>query len=125
MEYAFFYFPQCYLHDLSLIVFFVLSGKDDKAWSMYVDYQRSWFMHRDEHSNRTDGGIRQGSIVGILLDLNRNRLSYFINEEPHGPIAFTNLHGVFFPAISINRNVQVTLRTGLEPPMESESDEES
>ena len=69
----------------------------------------------------------KSAVIGLLLDLNQHTLSYFINEVPHGPIAFTDLHGVFFPAVSINRNVQVTLRTGLEPPMESEpseSDEE-
>lgn len=58
----------------------------------------------------------KSAVIGLLLDLNQHALSYFIN-----------LHGVFFPAVSINRNVQVTLRTGLEPPMESEpseSDEE-
>ena len=105
----------------------VLAGKDDKAWSMYIDDKRSWFIHRDEHANRTDGGIKRGSVIGLLLDLNQHTLSYFLDEAPHGPIAFTDLHGVFFPAVSINRNVQVTLRTGLEPPVESEpseSDEE-
>ncbi|XP_067681713.1 E3 ubiquitin-protein ligase TRIM9-like [Haliotis asinina] len=105
----------------------LMLGKDDKAWSMYIDYQRSWFIHRDEHTNRTDGGIKCGSVIGCILDLNNHTLSYFIDDEPHGPIAFTDLHGVFFPAVSINRNVQVTLRTGIEPPVESEgsaSDEE-
>lgn len=109
---------------LPLLCVLVSLGKDDKAWSMYVDNQRSWFMHRDEHSNRTEGGIKKGSVVGMLLDLNRHTLSYFVDDEPHGPIAFTDLHGVFFPAISINRNVQVTLRTGLDPPMESESEDD-
>ncbi|KAK6183695.1 hypothetical protein SNE40_011124 [Patella caerulea] len=98
-------------------------GKDDKAWSMYIDNQRSWFINRDEHANRTNGGISPGSVIGMLLDLNQHTLSYFINDQPHGPIAFTDLHGVFFPAVSINRNVQVTLRSGLEPPVESEGSE--
>ncbi|ESO94244.1 hypothetical protein LOTGIDRAFT_215734 [Lottia gigantea] len=95
-------------------------GKDDKAWSMYIDNQRSWFINHDEHTNRTDGGIQPSDTIGLLLDLNHHTLSYFINDHPHGPIAFTDLHGVFFPAVSINRNVQVTLRSGLEPPVDSE-----
>ena len=94
----------------------VIAGKDTKGWSMYIDEKRSWFMHAD--------GIHRGSVIGMLLDLDKHTLSYFVDEEPHGPIAFTDLHGVFFPAISINRNVQITLRTGLKPPAESESEEE-
>ncbi|XP_041353036.1 E3 ubiquitin-protein ligase TRIM9-like isoform X2 [Gigantopelta aegis] len=102
----------------------LMLGKDDKAWSMYIDYQRSWFIHMDEHTNRTDGGIKRSTVIGCLLDLGHHTLSYYIDDEPHGPIAFTDLHGVFFPAVSINRNVQVSLRTGLEPPVDSGSEEE-
>lgn len=92
---------------------------------MYIDDKRSWFMHNNDHSERTEGGIKRGSVVGLLLDLDRHRLSYFVDRFPHGPIAFKNLHGVFFPALSINRNIQVSLRTGLEPPSESDSEEEN
>ncbi|BFZ07678.1 hypothetical protein BsWGS_10717 [Bradybaena similaris] len=99
-------------------------GKDDRAWSMYIDEKRSWYMHRDEHTNRTDGGISQGSTIGVLLDLNQHTLSYFVDDVPHGPIAFTNIHGVFYPAVSINRNVQITLRAGLVPPVDGSSEEE-
>lgn len=93
-------------------------GKDDKGWSMYIDDQRSWFFHCDNHSTRIEGGIKQGNVVGVLLDLNdpEHSLSYFVNSRPQGPIAFTDLQGVFFPAVSINRGVQVTLYTGLQPP---------
>ena len=82
-------------------------------------------MHADSHHSRTEGGIHRCSVVGVLLDLDKHTLSYLLDEEPHGPIAFTDLLGVFFfPAVSINRNVQITLMTGLEPPAESESEEE-
>lgn len=91
---------------------------------MYIDDSRSWFMHQDQHNHRTEGGIKRGSVVGVLLDLNKRILSYYVDEEPHGPIAFTNILGVVFPAISINRNVQVTLRTGIEPPVESDPEED-
>ncbi|XP_065562893.1 E3 ubiquitin-protein ligase TRIM9-like isoform X1 [Artemia franciscana] len=94
----------------------MMLGKDDKGWSMYVDHQRSWFMHCNVHADRSDGGITSGSTVGILLDLDRRQLSFYINDEPQGPVAFTDLHGVFYPAISINRNVTVTLHTALDPP---------
>ena len=40
----------------------------------------------------------KSAVIGLLLDLNQHALSYFIN-----------LHGVFFPAVSINCNVQLTL----------------
>ncbi|RZF36248.1 hypothetical protein LSTR_LSTR017019, partial [Laodelphax striatellus] len=56
--------------------------KDDKGWSMYIDKQRSWFMHDSVHDQRTEGGIHQGSTIGVLLDLERHQLSFYVNEEP-------------------------------------------
>ncbi|XP_040853957.1 E3 ubiquitin-protein ligase TRIM9-like isoform X9 [Ochotona curzoniae] len=76
----------------------VMLGKDDKAWAI------------------TEGGITKGATVGVLLDLNRKTLTFFINDEQQGPIAFDNVEGLFFPAVSLNRNVQVTLHTGLPVP---------
>ncbi|XP_061099534.1 tripartite motif-containing protein 67 isoform X9 [Conger conger] len=94
----------------------MMLGKDDKAWAMYVDNNRSWFMHNNSHTSRAEGGIAKGSTVGILLDLNKHTLTFFINKEQHGPVAFENMEGVFMPAVSLNRNVQVTLSTGLDVP---------
>ncbi|KAK2856006.1 hypothetical protein Q5P01_004741 [Channa striata] len=94
----------------------MMLGKDDKAWAMYVDNNRSWFMHNNSHTNRAEGGIAKGSTVGVLLDLTKHTLTFYINKKQHGPTAFENLDGVFVPAVSLNRNVQVTLLTGLEVP---------
>ncbi|XP_046388042.1 E3 ubiquitin-protein ligase TRIM9, partial [Ischnura elegans] len=95
-------------------------GKDDKGWCMYIDRQRSWFMHGNVHEQRTEGGITVGSTVGVLLDLDRHTLSFYVNEEPQGPIAFRDLYGVFYPAVSLNRGVSVTLHTALDPPSDSD-----
>ncbi|XP_070776255.1 E3 ubiquitin-protein ligase TRIM9 isoform X4 [Enoplosus armatus] len=76
----------------------VMLGKDDKAWAM------------------TDGGISKGSTIGVLLDFTRRIVIFLINDEQQGPVAFECLEGVYYPAISINRNVQVTLHTGLPIP---------
>ncbi|KAH0620225.1 hypothetical protein JD844_020283 [Phrynosoma platyrhinos] len=87
----------------------VMLGKDDKAWAMYVDNNRSWFMHNNSHTNRYVAQIYGAHIwatVGILLDLNRRTLTFSINEDQQGPVAFENLEGIFFPAVSLNRNVQ-------------------
>lgn len=59
-----------------------IPGKDDKGWSMYIDRQRSWFMHGSVHEQRSEGGIQPGSTVGVLLDLDRHQLSFYVNEEP-------------------------------------------
>lgn len=95
-------------------------GKDNKSWCMYIDSKRSWFMHNGKHFNRIDNGIQQGCVIGILLDLNKFTLSYFVNDEPHGGgkgVAFTKLpKGVYYPAFSLNKNVQITLNSGIEPP---------
>uniref|UniRef100_A0A8B9I092 Tripartite motif containing 67 n=1 Tax=Astyanax mexicanus TaxID=7994 RepID=A0A8B9I092_ASTMX len=91
----------------------MMLGKDDKAWAMYVDNNRSWFMHNNSHTNRAEGGITKGSTVGVLLDLTKHTLTFFINKEQHGPVAFENLEGVFMPAVSLNRNVQLKVKTSL------------
>nr|XP_009933672.1 PREDICTED: tripartite motif-containing protein 67 [Opisthocomus hoazin] len=94
----------------------MMLGKDDKAWAMYVDNNRSWFMHCNSHTNRTEGGVSKGATVGVLLDLNKHNLTFYINGQQQGPPAFENVEGVFMPALSLNRNVQVTLHTGLDVP---------
>jgi hypothetical protein len=60
-------------------------------------------------SYRTEGGITKGATIGVLLDLNRKTLTFFINDGQQGPIAFENMEGLFFPAVSLNRNVQVSM----------------
>lgn len=90
---------------------------------MYIDQKRSWFLHNGAHFERTDGGICVGSVIGVRLDCERGSLSYYLDDEPHGPIAFNDLPaGVYYPAISLNRDVQVTLRSGLEPPSSDSED---
>jgi tripartite motif-containing protein 9/67 len=48
---------------------------------MYIDSQRSWLLHANVHSSRTEGGIQVGSTVGVLLDLDRRQLSFYVNDE--------------------------------------------
>ncbi|XP_026462714.1 E3 ubiquitin-protein ligase TRIM9-like, partial [Ctenocephalides felis] len=97
-------------------------GKDDKAWAMYIDRNRSWFQHDSTHERRAEGGIQTGSTVGVLLDLERHTLTFYVNEIPHGGIAFRDLYGVFYPAISVNRGVTLTLHTALDPPSDSDGE---
>ncbi|XP_029450051.1 tripartite motif-containing protein 67 [Rhinatrema bivittatum] len=103
----------------------MMLGKDDKAWAMYVDNNRSWFMHCNSHTSRMEGGMCTGATIGILLDLIKHTLAFYINGKQQGPVAFENVEGVFMPAISLNRNVQVTLRTGLEVPMSIQQTKQS
>lgn len=91
-------------------------GKDDKAFAMYIDRQRSWFQHNSVHERRVEGGITSGSTIGILLDLERHTLSFLVNEMPQGSIAFRDLYGVFYPAVSINRGVTLTLHSAIDAP---------
>ena len=43
-----------------------------------------------------------------------------INVLFQGPIAFQDLYGVFYPAVSLNRGVSVTLHTAIDPPSDSD-----
>lgn len=38
-------------------------------------------MHDNAHGGRCEGGIQAGSTVGVLLDLDRHQLSFYVNEE--------------------------------------------
>ncbi|XP_037957587.1 E3 ubiquitin-protein ligase TRIM9 isoform X2 [Teleopsis dalmanni] len=91
-------------------------GKDEKSFAMYIDRQRSWFQHNSVHERRVEGGISTGSTIGVLLDLERHTLSFLVNEMPQGSVAFRDLYGVFYPAVSINRGVTLTLHTALDAP---------
>ena len=86
---------------------------------MYIDDKRSWFLHADQHDRRCEGGVGVGSVVGVLLNLESHELTFFVNDEQQGPIAFTDLKGVFYPAFSLNRNVSITVTTGIDPPISS------
>jgi len=96
---------------------------------MYIDSARSWFMHAGRHTHRTQGGIAPGSIVGVQLDLNRRILSFYVNGERQGTSCAAHdrlpVDTVFYPAVSLNRNVQITLQSGLRPYVVSDSDGQS
>ena len=91
-------------------------GKDTRAWSMYADSSRSWFRHNNAHFERHLGGIETGAVVGVLLDVNSFSLTFFLNDEERGSIKLPSSDEMFYPAVSLNRNVQISLQSGLRPP---------
>jgi len=98
---------------------------------MYIDNSRSWFVHAGVHAARTDGGITTGSVVGVLLDVDRRQLSFYLDGDLHGPpgaadtpVMSLPAGGRYFPAVSINRNVQLTIHSGLLPPSDSEDSDD-
>ncbi|KAB7498956.1 E3 ubiquitin-protein ligase TRIM9, partial [Armadillidium nasatum] len=103
----------------------IMLGKDPNGWAMYIDHQRSWFLHDSAHHGRCMGGVGVGATVGVLLDLDHGNLSFYVNEEQQGEVAFTNLKGLYYPAVSVNRNVSVTLHTSVDPPQQVHSDYDS
>ncbi|KAA3674245.1 tripartite motif-containing protein 9/67 [Paragonimus westermani] len=88
-------------------------GLDDAGWAMYLNTDRSWFLHAAQHRDRTDGGIAtvvgstdnekmklnngfprrisKSTVIGVRLDCEQGNLGFYLNGEPHGPMAFTNL----------------------------------
>ena len=48
---------------------------------MYIDHQRSWFLHGAAHHGRCEGGVGIGTTVGVLLDLPHGTLTFYVNEE--------------------------------------------
>ncbi|TGZ66097.1 hypothetical protein CRM22_005509 [Opisthorchis felineus] len=134
-------------------------GLDNAGWAMYANSNRSWFVHAGQHRDRTDGGILtkgqlerdlQPTVIGVRLDCDQGHLGFYLNGEPHGPVAFTNLlqngkqltesvetdlkdgmrvartakPALFYPALSLSHLTRVKLITGLEVPSESEESSE-
>ncbi|XP_039249538.2 E3 ubiquitin-protein ligase TRIM9-like [Styela clava] len=102
-------------------------GKDKNAWSMYIDATRTWFLHKGEHTNRCEGGIDVGSRLGVLLDLDKQLLTFYVDQKQRGvsisledelvdPKTNRPKTRVFFPAASLDRHAQLTLWTGQHHP---------
>lgn len=109
-------FKVLFIYFLFFFPIYPCIGKDDKAFAMYIDRQRSWFQHNSVHERRVEGGITSGSTIGILLNLERHTLSFLVNEMPQGSVAFRDLYGVFYPAVSLNRGVTLTLHSAIDAP---------
>ncbi|CAL4087739.1 unnamed protein product, partial [Meganyctiphanes norvegica] len=103
----------------------MMLGNDALGWGMYIDHKRSWFIHGAAHHGRYEGGVAKGSTVGILLDMNHCTLTFYVNDEQQGEVAFSEMSGLMYPAVSVNRNVTVTLHTSLDPPGHSDYDSQS
>ena len=65
-------------------------------------------------------GVDTGSVIGLYLDFDKCQITFYCNDEKHGPIEFPSLEDVdvVYPAFSLNRNVTMTLHTGIAPPVD-------
>ena len=58
--------------------------------------------------------LRLGVLINEVLIKKKECIRFSCFQGP--PRVFDGLDGVFYPAVSLNRNVTLTLTSGLEPP---------
>ncbi|CAD5231849.1 unnamed protein product [Bursaphelenchus xylophilus] len=97
-------------------------GKDIHGWAMYLDVRRSWFFHNGDHHGRTEQGVSEGEVIGVRLDCDQGRLSFYINGRPLGYdghlYAFHRLpRGLYYPAFSVNKGAVITVHTARTAPI--------
>ncbi|CAD5224588.1 unnamed protein product [Bursaphelenchus okinawaensis] len=98
-------------------------GKDIHGWAMYLDIRRSWFFHNGDHHGRTEEGVNEGEVIGVRLDSDHGRLSFYLNgralySEDGSPYAFQRLpRGLYYPAFSVNKGAVVTVHTARAAPI--------
>ncbi|WKY17339.1 hypothetical protein Q1695_001722 [Nippostrongylus brasiliensis] len=60
---------------------FLVSGRDLKGRSMYVDGERLWNLHHETHHSRIVGGMDKGSIIEVELDCDQETFEFTVNDR--------------------------------------------
>jgi hypothetical protein len=77
-------------------------GVGEEGWGLCT--YRCQTLHNKEIGVEYGAGadLAHGDRVGVLLDMDRGKLSYYLNGEPFGP-AFQGLKGELFPALDFSQ----------------------
>jgi len=88
-------------------------GADSNSW----DYCNTGSKIHQGASTTYGSAYAQGSIIGLLLNLEEGSLTYYVNGKSNG-VAYTSLPkgSKFSPAVSLYGNAKVTLNPFAEMP---------
>ena len=89
-------------------------GSDERSWGW--DGYNAWKSHAAKNEEYGDRYWKTGDVIGVLLDLDQRKISYFKNGKDLG-VAFNDVpkDAFIYPAISLKRYQKVTYNFGATP----------
>jgi len=88
-------------------------GSDENSWSFNGNNKQKHYNDNQKSGEAYGENWANGSIIGCMIDFEQRRMSFSLNGKDMG-LAFSTFRTdtILYPAISVSRNVKVTVNFG-------------